>query len=109
MKNAATILMISLCLAGCATKRYGRAVAPSELEVSTYDCRELEIEISKVHAFQQQIKDGSKTNLASVMGWMGDFGIGNAMERSAAEKSASDRLAQLIAAQGDKSCPANGA
>jgi len=38
------------------------------------------------------------------LGALGDFGIGNVMEGDAAEKSGNDRLNELKALQGAKSC-----
>lgn len=98
-------MVAAVALSGCATKRYGRAVALSDLEAQNYTCPQLEIEISKVHAFQEQIAKGAQIDALSVMGFLGDFGIGNAMERNAAEKSANERLTELRRLKSTKSCP----
>jgi hypothetical protein len=105
-----TLLLVAaaaLCLGGCATKRYGRAVEPSTVELSAYSCRDLDLEIVKVRAFQDQIAAGAKIDVMSVLGFLGDFGIGNSMERADAEKSALRRLQQLQNAKAMKSCPAS--
>lgn len=108
MRFAAMVLVASaVALTGCATKRYGRALAVSPLEARAYDCRELDIEIAKVRALQGQVAE-ARIDTLSVLGFLGDLGIGNAMERSAAERSAGERLAQLQQAKIAKACPAIG-
>ena len=74
---ALTLAMTS----GCATKRYGRMQELSGVERTHYTCREIELELAKVAEFRRQIAEGAEINLASVGGFLGDFGIGNAMEK----------------------------
>lgn len=93
-----------LAATGCATKRYGRVQPLTGAEMSAYNCREIDLEIAKVQSFQQQIAEGADFNAASALGILGDFGIGNSMERSAAEKSAAIRLGQLRDLRAQKSC-----
>ena len=95
----------SVCvLGGCATKRYGRLQPVSSVEAASYTCRELAIEVSKVEAFLLQVQEGAEVDGASVLGFLGDLGIGNAIEKNAAEKSARERLEQLRELQADKGC-----
>jgi hypothetical protein len=89
---------------GCATKRYGRQTELSDVEKTQLTCRELDIEIAKVRAFQDQVnKDGFDGR--DVLGILGDFGIGNSMERGDALKSAERRLQQLQDLRQAKNCP----
>jgi hypothetical protein len=95
--------LVMLC--GCATKNHGRMSYVSELEKREYTCREIELELAKVDAFLDQVSENSKVDGRSVLGFLGDFGIGNSMERSAAEKSARERRAQLEELKTEKGCP----
>lgn len=104
MKALVFTIVAAVALSGCATKRYGRAVGLSELERQSYTCREIDLEISKVEALQQQIAAGAQIDLASVAAWMADWGIGNAMERAAAEKTATQRKNELLALKTAKGC-----
>jgi len=93
-----------LMFTGCATKRYGRQTELAAAENTELTCREIDIEISKVREFQDQVnKDGFDGR--DVLGILGDFGIGNAMERSDALKSAERRLQQLQDLRKVRNCP----
>jgi hypothetical protein len=94
----------ALLLSGCATKRYGRLQPLTGMERVAYTCRDVDIELAKVGAFQQQIIEGAQFNMASVLGILGDYGIGNSMERGAAEASAAKRLGQLNDLKAEKGC-----
>ncbi len=95
---------VTLVVAGCATKRYGRQTELSDVEKRDLTCRELDIEISKVRAFMDQVnKDGFDGR--DVLGILGDFGIGNAMEKGDAIKSGEKRLQQLQDLKQAKKCP----
>lgn len=108
MKTAVLLVAaLALCVGGCATKRYGRAVALTDAEAASYTCRELDIEISKAQALQQTVAGDNPIDGAAVLGYLGDFGIGNAMERRAAMQSAEARLSQLRMLKVQKSCPAS--
>ena len=89
---------------GCATKRYGRLQPLTGVERVAYTCRDVDIELAKVAAFQQQVIEGAEFNMASALGILGDYGIGNSMERGAAEKSAVQRLGQLNDLKAEKGC-----
>lgn len=95
---------IALAVSGCATKRYGRLQPVSGAESSFYSCREIELEMAKVESFRNQVSDGAKVNFASVAGFLGDWGIGNSMEKNAAEKSANERMVQLSGLKAAKGC-----
>lgn len=89
---------------GCATKRYGRLQPLTGAERVAYTCRDIDIEIAKVGAFQQQVIEGAQFNMASVLGILGDYGIGNSMERGSAEASAARRMKELTDLKAEKGC-----
>lgn len=85
-----------LALAACATQRYGRLSPLSEAEKQNLTCREISIEIAKAEEFIFQTKRArSDTSGMHVLGFLGDFGIGNVMEGNAAEMSGEVRLKDL--------------
>ena len=99
------VLILSMPLTtGCATKNYGRLQPLTGAERVAYNCRDIDLEIAKVQAFQQQVVEGAQFNVASVLGILGDYGIGNSMERGAAEASAAKRLGQLNDLKAEKGC-----
>jgi hypothetical protein len=100
----ASVVLLA-AVGGCATKNHGRVSPLSTMEKTSLTCREIDIEISKVQAFMVQISENSKIDGRSVLGFLGDFGIGNSMERSAAEKSAKQRLDELTALRTERNCP----
>lgn len=102
--KGAVVVAVSLVLLGCATKRYGRLTPVSDVESSSYSCRELDVELSKVAAFEQQVADQARFSGASVASFMGDFGIGNVMERNAAKKTAAERKVQLQNLKSSRGC-----
>lgn len=104
MKKAILVAMMAVAVSGCATKRYGRLQPLTGAERASYSCREIDIELAKVEAFELQIAEGAQFNMASVLGILGDFGIGNSMEKGAAEKSAKQRRVQLNDLRAEKGC-----
>ena len=105
MRHAASAAVIAaLLLTGCATKRYGRLQPLTGAERVAYTCRDIDLEIAKVGAFQQQVIEGAQFNVASVLGILGDYGIGNSMERGSAEASAARRLGQLTDLKAERGC-----
>jgi len=106
-KAVASVIVIAMAVSGCATKRYGRVQPITGFEKVQYTCRDIELEIAKVQSFQQQVTEGAEFNAASALGILGDFGIGNSMEKGSAMKSAAIRLGQLRDLQAEKQCGAS--
>lgn len=100
------VLTVALASGGCATKRYGRVQSLTTAERQFYSCPAIEVEIAKVEAFRLQIAQGAQFNGASVMGFLGDWGIGNASEKNAAERTATERMTNLLALRAEKGCGA---
>lgn len=101
---AAALATSLLLTSACATKRYGRLQPLTGAERVGYSCKDIDIEIAKVQAFQAQVAEGARFNMASVLGILGDYGIGNSMERHEADASAARRLVELSDLKAEKGC-----
>lgn len=95
---------IILVTAGCATKRYPIATPLSGTEAALMTCRELALELARTEETQAKIADTSGTDWRSAAGFLGDFGIGNAMAKSEAEKALANRRTSVMTAQAEKGC-----
>ncbi len=100
----AAAVALTLVAGGCATKRYGRMQTVSGVERDRYTCEDIEIELAKVAEFRRQVAEGSEINIASIGGFLGDFGIGNALEKGQAEKTAAQRETELLTLKAEKDC-----
>ena len=100
--------LVIICMAmllGCSTQRYGRESNLSSVEIQEFTCRDIRIETAKSAAFLQSVQaQRSGLNGAQVLGIIGDFGIGNAMEGSEAEDSGNLRMQQLQQLAIQKGC-----
>ncbi len=67
-------------------------------------CREIDMERAKVDGYLVQIEKESDFDGRSVLSFLGDFGIGNTMEKSAAKKAAQNRLSQLQSLSLQRGC-----
>lgn len=93
-----------VAVAGCSTKNYGRQPELTSFERQTMTCREIDLEEAKVHGFLAHVRDEAQFDGRSVLSFLGDFGIGNLMERDAAVDSANKRLVQLSDAKSRQRC-----
>ncbi|MFF7710904.1 hypothetical protein [Pseudomonas sp. NPDC007930] len=98
------LLMIAAATTGCSTKNYGRQPDLTTFEASTMTCREIDLEQAKVEGFINHVNDESRFDGRSVLSFMGDFGIGNVMEKSSALDSANQRLSRLKSVRAVKAC-----
>ena len=104
----ATLLGSTILLAACTTQRYGREKPISETERTHFTCRDIALNIASTEEFLADVKkQRSSVNGSHVLGFLGDFGIGNAMEGDAAESSGEARLKQLKDLQRSKGCDAS--
>lgn len=94
MKTVAVGVAVVM-LAGCATKHYGRMGELTSTERMRMNCRELSLELARVDGFIQRVEKESEFNLRSVASFLGDFGIGNVVEKKSALKSARERRRAL--------------
>jgi hypothetical protein len=99
-----SVIAVGLAVSGCATKRYGRLTSVSPMEMDKLSCEQLSLEIAKVESFELDVEKGAEFNWKSVAGFLGDYGIGNTLEKNAAVKSAKERKVQLREAQASKGC-----
>ena len=68
------------------------------------NCRELAIEEERIETTRTQITQTAETDWRSVAGFLGDYGIGNAMARSEADSALQQRAETIRAAQTARRC-----
>ena len=103
MKRIAVLCLCGTLMGGCATKRFGRMAELSPQEASYMDCNDVRREIAECESFLMTVS-GDSFSGADILGILGDFGIGNIMEKSSAVKSGKKRLEQLYALSERKGC-----
>ncbi|WP_350260708.1 hypothetical protein AAF463_10685 [Pantoea sp. BJ2] len=89
------VILIALLLSGCALKQYPQSAKASDAEAQTYDCAALNQEIAKSQSVQQQIDKTGEFDALTVLGFVGDFGIGNGLAKASANSKVKARLEQL--------------
>ena len=89
-------------MAGCATKQDPQAVNVTGPESTAMDRKAVALEIAKTRCVQQEIEETGEFNGRTILGFMGDFGIGNGMAKCEARKKAANRLNQLEAVKAAK-------
>lgn len=100
---AASILVL-VSIQGCATKTYGRQGTLTSYEKDSMTCREIDLEMAKVRGFVDHVNKESEFSGRDVLAILGDFGIGNNLEKSSALESANKRLEQLRDQRDAKKC-----
>lgn len=103
-KISLLILCITFSLTGCATKNYGRKGELTQYEKEKMTYREIALEKAKVQGFIEHVEKESKFNGRSVLSFLGDFGVGNVIEKGEALKSANRQLEQLKKVENKKGC-----
>lgn len=96
----------ALFVTGCATKRYPIATQWTAAEAEAMDCGDLRLEYVRAQQVQNQIAETADFDWRSVAGFLGDYGIGNAMAKSDADRAIRERIAGIQDAQRAKRCPA---
>jgi hypothetical protein len=89
------VILIAILLSGCALKQYPQSANVSDAEAQTYDCAALNQEIAKSQSVKQQIDKTGEFDALTVLGFVGDFGIGNGIAKASANNKAAARLQQL--------------
>lgn len=102
---AVVALVAALGVSGCATKRYPIAQQWTAAEAEALDCNGLRLELVRAQQVQNQIAETADFDWRSVAGFLGDYGIGNAMAKSDADKAIRERIAGIQTAQRNKRCP----
>ncbi|MBF57755.1 MAG: hypothetical protein CME80_08560 [Halomonas sp.] len=95
MKRLIFIAAMTVAVSGCATKQYPQPAPVSSSEAAYMDCQSVNREIAEVRSQQAQIEETGSFDGRTVLGALGDFGIGNGMAKSDARKAANARLNQL--------------
>ena len=85
----------TLLLSGCALKQYPSSPPVSQVQATTLDCSGVEAEIAGQNRVQAQIDKTGEFDGLTVLGVIGDFGIGNGVAKGLAQKHADKRMAQL--------------
>lgn len=106
MKKIITVAVLAAACAtaGCATKRYPIATQMGAAERAAMTCRELDLELIRAEEVRAQISSTAKTDWRSVAGFLGDYGIGNAMAKNDAEKAINARVTAIHDAKAEKKC-----
>lgn len=105
MRATIAIMSVLVLVTGCATQRYGREKSVSSAEKGSLTCREIALQIDSTEEFLSDVRrQRMDTSGAHVLGFFGDFGIGNSMEGDAAELSGENRLKELRDLQAIKGC-----
>ena len=100
-----SILLSALIITSCTTQRYGRQQPISGVEKAAFTCRDIKLQIAQSEEFLNNVRiQRHDTSSAHVMGFLGDFGIGNVMEGDAAELSGEKRLSELKSLSAERGC-----
>lgn len=105
----AAFILVTFSIQGCATKTYGRQGSLTSYEKDSMTCREIDLEMAKVNGFIEHVNKESEFSGRDVLAILGDFGIGNNLEKSASLESANKRLEQLKTQRDAKKCAASSA
>lgn len=89
------VLAIAFLIAGCATKQYPQSPELSADEKSVLSCEDVKKEIIKQESVIAEINRTGGFDGKTVLGALGDFGIGNGMAKSSAFDKANKRMEQL--------------
>lgn len=99
MKKIAVIIPFALLLSACATKQYPQSAAVSVEESALMDCHDIKKEIAVTRSIEQDIEKTGEFDGKTVLGFLGDFGIGNGIAKGDAREKVSVRLGQLMRLQ----------
>ena len=98
------IAMIIIGVSACATKRYPIAEPMSSAEAKLMTCHDLQLELIRTEEVEDKIDKTGEFNGKTVLGFLGDFGIGNGMAKDEAQKAVSARRSAIREAQVKKGC-----
>ncbi|EXU77302.1 hypothetical protein BG55_00455 [Erwinia mallotivora] len=82
-------------LSGCALKQYPASQPVSSVEATQLDCNGVKQAIISQQQVEAEIDKTGQFDGLTVLGFIGDFGIGNGVAKSQARKHADQRMAQL--------------
>ncbi|KKB04438.1 hypothetical protein [Pantoea anthophila] len=87
--------LLALSLTGCATKHYPQASAVTPEETAMLSCGALDQELVKAHGVQSDIEQTGRFDALTVLGFVGDFGLGNGIAKYNASQKVARRVSQL--------------
>lgn len=102
MLKSVCLLTASVLLSGCALKHYPSSPPVSNVQATTLDCSGVESEIARQKQTQATIDKTGEFDTLTVLGIIGDFGIGNGVAKGLAQKHADQRMTQLNALEHSK-------
>jgi len=94
-KQRFLVALLALVLTGCATKQYPQAAAVTPEETATLNCSALDQELVKAHSVQSDIEQTGQFDALTVLGFVGDFGVGNGIAKYNATRKAEKRVTAL--------------
>jgi len=101
-----SVSVLAVALTGCVTKQYGRQAELADTEKQRLDCPAIDQEVVKLDRYVDWVNKKSEYDGWDVLAILGDFGVGNAIERGEALKAAELRKHQLVALGTQKACVA---
>jgi len=102
MLKVVCLVATALLLSGCALKQYPSSPPVSQVQATTLDCSGVGAEIANQNRVQAQIDKTGEFDGLTVLGVIGDFGIGNGVAKGLAQKHADERMSQLKTLQQSK-------
>ncbi len=105
--NIKVILLIAattIAVSACATKRYPIATPMSPGEASLLSCENLALELVRTDQVEKQINETGQFDGKTILGVLGDFGIGNGMAKEEARSALAERRRTIREAQLSKGC-----
>ena len=95
MKKIFLCVLGALALSGCATKQYPQVPSVTSEESSLMTCDDVKLEIAKTRSLQREIEITGDFDERTILGAIGDLGIGNGIAKSDAQEKGARRLQQL--------------
>lgn len=98
------VIAVSMITSACATKRYPIATPMSSGESTVLNCENLNLELIRADQIEKQINETGEFDGKTVIGFLGDFGIGNGMAKEEARTALAERRRTIRDAQISKGC-----
>jgi hypothetical protein len=98
------VFFVLITVTACATKRYPIATSISPAETELMTCADFELEILRADQIEQKINQTGDFDGKTILGFLGDFGIGNAMAKDEARVAISERRITINEARVKKGC-----
>jgi hypothetical protein len=96
--------LVAVLAQGCVTKQYGRQAELEPAERQSLSCPGIDQEMVKLDRYVDWVNTRSDYDGWDVLAILGDFGVGNAIERGEALKAADIRKDQLASLRAEKAC-----